>query len=340
MANEVVEETKKLNKFGLVFKIDFEKAYDHVEWIFLDEVLARKGIGSRLRKWVRGYLDSVNFSIMINGKSRGKFKASRGVRQRDPLSSFLFTVVIDVLSCLLDAAQHHNLIHGLFIGRDRVEVSHLQFADDTIFFLDDKEEYWFNLFDLLDNFCSASGMKINNSKSSVLGINCSGPYLARLAADWGCEVGNWPMTYLGLPLGGNPRAIVFWELMIEQIETRLQKWKKAFLSKGGRLTLIQAVLSNMPTYFMSLFKMPNRVIKKVEMIMRNFLWEGTEEGKRDYLVKWDIVTKPTLQGGLGAWALKEKNEALMAKWLWRFPLEPQSLWNNIIKSKYGTSSNG
>lgn len=169
---------------------------------------------------------------MINGKPRGKFKASRGVKQGDPLSSSLFTLVIDVLSCLLEAAQHHNLIHG---GHDRVEVSHLQFADDTIFFLDDKEDYWFNLLDLLDNFCLASGMKINISKSSVLGINCSRPYLVRLAADWGCEVGNWPMTYLGLPLGGNPSAIVFWEPMIEQIETRLQKWKKSLPIKRWKI---------------------------------------------------------------------------------------------------------
>lgn len=120
----------------------------------VDEVLDRKGFGGRWRRWIRGCLQSVNFSIMINGRPRGKFSATRGVRQGDPLSPFLFTLVIDVLSRLMEKAQEHNLIHGMYTGRDRVEVSHLQFADDTIFLIGDKEEYWFNLLEVLDIFLS------------------------------------------------------------------------------------------------------------------------------------------------------------------------------------------
>ncbi|CAL8157492.1 unnamed protein product [Prunus armeniaca] len=94
IANEVVEESRKLNKLGMV--INFEKAYDHVEWRFVDEVMIRKGFGDRWRSWIRGCLETANFSVMINGRPRGKFRASRGLRQGDPLSHFLFTLVIDV----------------------------------------------------------------------------------------------------------------------------------------------------------------------------------------------------------------------------------------------------
>ncbi|CAL2260435.1 unnamed protein product [Prunus armeniaca] len=94
IANEVVEESRKLNKSGMV--IDFEKAYDHVEWRFVDEVMIRKGFGDRWRSWIRGCLETANFSVMINGRPRGKFRASRGLRQGDPLSHFLFTLVTDV----------------------------------------------------------------------------------------------------------------------------------------------------------------------------------------------------------------------------------------------------
>ncbi|VVA31869.1 Hypothetical predicted protein, partial [Prunus dulcis] len=313
VANEVVEEVRKQNRKGLVFKIDFEKAYDHVEWNFVDDVLARKGFG---------------------------FRASRGLRQGDPLSPFLFTLVSDVLSRIIERAQDVNLVHGIVSGHDQVEVSHLQFADDTIFFLDGKEEYWLNLLQMLKLFCDVSGMKINKAKSCILGINFSIETLNNMAGSWGCEVGCWPMVYLGLPLGGNPRALNFWNPVLDKVEKRLQRWKRACLSKGGRLTLIQAVLSSIPSYYMSLFKMPIGVTAKVEQLMRNFLWEGVEEGKNCHLVRWVRVSKSKEEGGLGIGSLRERNEALRAKWLWRFPLETNSLWHRIIKSKYGLDSNG
>ena len=340
VANEVVEEVRKQKRKGLVFKIDFEKAYDHVEWNFVDDVLERKGFGVKWRGWIIGCLESVNFSIMINGKPRGKFRASRGLRQGDPLSPFLFTLVSDVLSRIIERAQDVNLVHGIVSGHDQVEVSHLQFADDTIFLLDGKEGYWLNLLQMLKLFCDVSGMKINKAKSCILGINFSIEALNNMAGSWGCEVGCWPMVYLGLPLRGNPRALNFWNPVMDKVEKRLQKWKRACLSKGGRLTLIQAVLSSIPSYYMSLFKMPIGVAAKVEQLMRNFLWEGLEEGKKCHLVRWERVTKSKEEGGLGIGSLRERNEALRAKWLWRFPLETNSLWHRIIKSKYGIDSNG
>lgn len=133
IANEVVEDVRKKKDEGLVFKIDFEKAYDHVEWAFLDDVLGKKGFGLRWRRWIMGCLSSANFSILINGRPRGKFMASRGLRQGDPLSPFLFTIVVDVLSRLMEKAQEFELIKGLVVGRESIEISHLQFADDTIF---------------------------------------------------------------------------------------------------------------------------------------------------------------------------------------------------------------
>ena len=96
--------------------------------------MEKKGFGPIWRKWIQGCLSSVSFSVFINGRPKGKFKWSRGLTQGDPLSPFLFTLVVDVLGRLIDKAKETNVIRGFIVGRDRVEVSHLQFADDTDFY--------------------------------------------------------------------------------------------------------------------------------------------------------------------------------------------------------------
>ncbi|XP_062112533.1 secreted RxLR effector protein 78-like [Humulus lupulus] len=138
VANEAVEEYRSKGRSGLVFKIDFEKAYDYVEWDFLDLVLAKKGFEQKLRRWMRGCFSSVSYSVFINERPRGKFFTTRGLRQGDPLSPFLFTVVVDILGRMVDRAVESSLLHRFLIGREKVIVSHLQFANDTMFFVKDE----------------------------------------------------------------------------------------------------------------------------------------------------------------------------------------------------------
>ena len=112
-----------------------------VEWDFLEYVLEKKGFGTTWRKWIRGYLSTVSFSFFINRRPQGKFKGSRGMRQGDPLSPFLFTWVVDVLGRFIDKVKDYNVIRGFIVGRDRVEVLHLQFADDTFFMEADRNYF-------------------------------------------------------------------------------------------------------------------------------------------------------------------------------------------------------
>ena len=107
-------------------------------------------------------------------------------------------------------------------------------------------------------------------KSTFLGMGVDDEIVASIAYSLGCEVGLWSTKYLGMPLGGNPCCGDFWELVINKVAKRLDGWKMTFLSKGGRLTLIEAVLSAISTCYLSLFRMPSEIIKEVEKIMRIF----------------------------------------------------------------------
>ena len=77
IANEIVDEKRRSGEEGVVFKIDFEKAYDHVDWDFLDHVLDRKGFSTRWRSWMRGCLSSISYAILVNGNAKGWVKATR-----------------------------------------------------------------------------------------------------------------------------------------------------------------------------------------------------------------------------------------------------------------------
>ncbi|GKD81449.1 putative RNA-directed DNA polymerase, eukaryota, reverse transcriptase zinc-binding domain protein, partial [Tanacetum coccineum] len=111
--SEVIEWFKKRRKKMLIFKVDFEKSFDSVSWKYLDFVLHRLGFGSKWRSWIRACLHLSRASILVNGSPTSEFSIKRGLRQGDPLSPFLFILVMEGLHCALSTAVSSNLIHGI-----------------------------------------------------------------------------------------------------------------------------------------------------------------------------------------------------------------------------------
>ena len=134
-----------------------------------------------------GCLTSVSYAILVNDSVKGWVKASRGLRQDDPLSPFLFTLVADVLSRMIMRAEEREMLEGFKVGRNRTRVSHLQFADDTIFFSNTREEDLQTLKSLLLVVGHISRLKVNLDKSSIYGINLDQVHLSRLAEMLDCK---------------------------------------------------------------------------------------------------------------------------------------------------------
>ena len=170
---------------------------------------------------MRGCLSTVSFAVLVNGNAKGWVKASRGLRQGDPKSLFLFTLVADVLSRMLLRAGERNLLECFRVGRNRTSVSHLQFADDTIFFSNTREEELQTLKSLLLVFRLIYGLKVNLDKRNLFGINLDQNHLSKLVKLLDCKASDWAILYLGLLLGRNPKACGFWDPMIERILRRL-----------------------------------------------------------------------------------------------------------------------
>ncbi|GJT93612.1 putative RNA-directed DNA polymerase, eukaryota, reverse transcriptase zinc-binding domain protein [Tanacetum coccineum] len=326
----------KLNKRKMFFlKVDFEKAFDSLNWSFLDSVMSQMGFSNRWRKWIEACLKSAYASVLINGSPTPEFKLEKGLRQGDPLSPFLFILAIEALNVVLEDAKNRHFFRGIEVGKDKIHVSHLQFADDAIILGEWSATNVKNLSRILTCFHLASGLKVNFNKSKIFGIGVNVNELNSLAYSIGCQPSQFPCTYLGLPIGANMGRSVNWLPLVDRFQKRLSNWKSNSLSFGGRLTLIKAVLGSLGVYFFSTFKAPKFIINQLEGIRRKFFWGGLSDSKKIAWVSWAKVIAPLNQGGLNIGSLSISNQGLLAKWWWRFATENTSLWCNIIRSIHG-----
>ena len=213
-------------------------------------------------------------------------------------------------------------------------VSHLLFADDTLIFCNADLEQILILHMILIWFEAMSSLNINLGKSKLVPVGVV-HNIDLLLNVLGCKQGTLPMKYLGLPLGAKFKDKTIWDPILEKMKRRLAGWKCLYLSKGGRVTLIKNTLSNLPTYFLSLFPIPASVANRIEKFQWNFLWGGFGDEPKFHLVKWAIVCAPISSGGLGIRKIKLFNEALLGKWLSRFGIEKDALWKQVIEMKYG-----
>uniref|UniRef100_A0A2N9EFE5 Reverse transcriptase domain-containing protein n=1 Tax=Fagus sylvatica TaxID=28930 RepID=A0A2N9EFE5_FAGSY len=342
IANECIDSRLHTAIPGVLCKLDVEKAYDHVNWKFLLYLLERCGFSERWRKWIHFCISTVRFSILINGNPEGFFGSTRGIRQGDPLSPLLFVLITEALSRMMTRAGEEGLLSGFQVGslnNSLLKISHLLFANDTLIFSDANPDHIFHIRLLFTWFEAVSGLKINLCKSEMVPVGCV-PDLENLAGIMGCKTAQLPMNYLGLPLGAKFKSKAIWDPILEKMERKLAGWKRMYLSKGGRLTLIKSTLSSLPTYFLSLFPIPVAVASRIDKIQRDFLWGGMGEGKKFHLVNWAQVCQPVHLGGLGIRNLRIFNKALLGKWLWRFGNEREALWRLAIVAKYGDQHGG
>ena len=183
---------------------------------------------------------------------------------------------MEALSRMLVAATAAGQFSGFTVGNEAgslMSVSHLLFADDTLIFCDADSTHITALRGILSRFEEMSRLRINLGKSELIPVG-DVPNFHELVEILGSRESALPLKYLGLPLGASFKDKSIWNPILEKMERRLAGWKRLYLSKGGKVTLIKSTLSSLPTYFLSLFPIPAKVAKRIEKLQRDFLWSG------------------------------------------------------------------
>ncbi|KAJ9555354.1 hypothetical protein OSB04_009968 [Centaurea solstitialis] len=234
IANETVNYIKGLKRKALIFKVDFEKAYDSVNWNFLLEVLESMGFGQKWRNWIRACLTTSRISVLVNGSPTEEFRMETGIRQGDPLAPFLFLVVAEGLHVMVEEAKVKGLFKGLKVGNKEVVLSHLQYADDAIFFGEWEAGNIVNVIKILKCFHAVSGLKVNLGKCNIFGLGVPEHEVNGWARVIGYSSGSFPFIYLGLPVGVSMKRLSHWEKVISKFKKKLSGWKSKWLSFGGK----------------------------------------------------------------------------------------------------------
>jgi hypothetical protein len=226
-------------------------------------------------------------------------------------------LVADALSVLLDKGVKKGHISGVLGDLVPGGISHIQYADDTVITIDGYDRSILNLKLILYCFKWMSGLKINFHKSEVFVFGAVQQERERMANMLNCSLGTWPMKYLGIPISDGRLKPSAFDHIVGKMEKSLDPWKGKHLSSGGRLILTNSCLSSLPIYTMGFYLLPNKIHKKMSSIRANFFCQGAEDSKKYHMVKWDSLTRPKDQGGLGITNTLMMNECLIVKWIWK-----------------------
>ena len=265
----------------------------------------------------------------------GNIKPTRGLKQGDPLSPYLFLLCAMGLHGLLKKAEANGDIRGVSICRNGPQVSHLFFVDDSVLFCRAKEKECQKILDLLSVYERGSGQKINRDKTNIFfSTNTQPDMQTRIQNILGMPAIRQYEKYLGLPtLIGRAKKHSF-AYIKERVWRKLQRWKEKLLSQAGREILIKSVIQAIPTYTMSCFKLPKGLILELETLIRKFWWGYDGSNKKVHWVKWERLCEDKGKGGLGFKDIEKFNDSLLAKQVWWMINNPESLCHRVFKARF------
>lgn len=323
---------KAYDKKEFCMKVDLSKAFDRMDWEYIETLLPLYGFPSRISGWIMACVKSAKFSVVVNGRGDGFLTPQCGLRQGCSLSPYLFILGMDLLSRSLQAKVDGGLIKGIRLAPTSPPLTNCLYADDLLIFGQASCVEAQHIMSTIKDFMDVSSQRVGPAKSSVWFSNSTDlvrksmvAYILQvpLEAD--------PGQYLGAPVTCTRDSFQF---LITRVSDKLQTWKCSILSQAGRITLIKSVILALPVYYMATTKIPVGVINAINALIRRFFWGKMDKERYLAYVAWAKVAAPIEEGGLGFLDLATMNEAMLLKTLWRLASNSDQQWVEIMRAKY------
>ncbi|KAG8372576.1 hypothetical protein BUALT_Bualt12G0080400 [Buddleja alternifolia] len=263
---------------GMVIKLDLEKAYDKVNWEFLEQTLDFFGFPPNLVRLIMFCVTNSKPRVLWNGEPLTPFVPSCGLRQGDPLSTYLFVLCVERLGYLVEHEVNEGKWDPLPVCRGGPRFSHLFFADDLLFMAKATKENATTINSILEKFCGSLGLLVNKAKSQIFFSKNTDRGIRRCISGllgFGCT--NDLGKYLGAPLVHNRVSSNLYNELIDRVQSRLTTWKAKMLNIAERTALIQSVTPAMPSYIMQSSWISTAVCNRLDKLNRVFFvgirWE-------------------------------------------------------------------
>ena len=308
---------------ALLFFLDFYKAFDTIEHAFLLKTLKLFGFGDYFINIIEMLYKDINSSVIINQNTTNRFEINRGIRQGCPVSPFLFLLVTELLAL---SVIHDLEFKGIHIFDREIKIT--QLADDTILFMQDKDQLSCAL-TLVEQFSSASGLKLNISKCEILPLHeCDDNVMKNIPV-------KHTFKYLGIHITKNvtERQQLNYTTKMAKTKSIFNSWLQRDLSMFGRTLLSKADgLSHFVYPSLSLF-INNKSLKEINKNFLDFIWKN-----KPHKLKKEVLSDCKAKGGLDFLDFTDTVNSFRVGWIRRCLIHPISLWffiPNHIFNKIG-----
>ncbi|XP_074289023.1 uncharacterized protein LOC141614167 [Silene latifolia] len=272
-----------------------------MEWNFVRQLLDALNFPSEFKSMIIQCITSATYSLSVNGEMFDYFHGKRGLRQGDPLSPLIFTLCMEYLTRTLHKGDAKSMML---------------------------------LLQAFSTFSKASGLKVSSAKSSAFFINVPEQLKHEILQVSGFSEGQIPFKYLGMPIQTTRLKKQDCECLVDKICSRIHGYGARKFSYAGRFVIVSSVLTSLHSYWASMFVMPKGVIKRIEAVYMNFLWDNSADYMRIPLVCWDTICRPKEEGRLGIKDQESWNKAMVGRLVDWVAMNRDSIWVHWVHNNY------